>query len=381
MNNQQFVPNGRVNFVNPNHPNFAPAQPAQHQQQQQQQYATEAFNNYLQNGRPQIPNSINNNFANNNNPQQQAASTSDNKNKRRSRRRDVLDLGVKERGDKRGNKKRKNTAMENGRASQSETINEKRSKRINRANDDNYDHIAQDMAEMTGRLNSLSKKSKDSKPSLSDLFLGNFTDVLDDQDQVGAFKKSLFRICPGNSMIITAQSYELPKEAIGDDRKIRHIFIKYSIGWFDALKQQVWNEKNPNLNVPVQNMTDEQLLAVEKEVTTVDMFNKISEITELQYQNVLAHYKPRGLIYTIIDAGSLTDSIIAAHCNIKKYPIIQVRHEGQQDFSEIKDKKKRAAAFGTLIGNVSRYNNKYLREEFVEDKKIVPGKIFDMGKL
>ena len=373
QNNQQYVPNGRINYVNPN---FIPTQ----QRQQQQQAPVEAFNNYLQNGRPQITNIQPNNIA----PahQQQGPSTGG---KRRSRRRDVLDmnqhLGVKERGDPKGNKKRKNTALDSGKNSKNNAIANKRTKRMDRAlNEDNYDHLAQDMAEMTGRLNNLSKKS--CAPKEVDLFLGDLSGVLDDEVQVAAFKKSLFRICPGNSIIITAQSYELPKETIGEDRKIRHIFIKYCIGWFDALKRQLYFEKNPNLNDPndAANMDDEQILEMDRQVTTVDMFDKISEITELQYQNVLKHYKPNGLIYTIIDAGSITDSIIAAHCNIKKYPIIQLRYEGQRDFAEIKDKRKRAEVFGTLIGNVARYNNRY-RRDAVEEKKIIPGKIFDMGKL
>ena len=112
-------------------------------------------------------------------------------------------------------------------------------------------------------------------------------------------------------------------------------------------------------------------------VSTIDVFNKISELTEQQISGVREHYKPTGLIYVIIASGNMIDGIIAAHCIVKKMPIIQVNHEGQGNIMEIQDRIKRASKFATRVNEVAKNYATYVREK--KSKALVPNQMFCFG--
>jgi len=119
--------------------------------------------------------------------------------------------------------------------------------------------------------------------------------------------------------------------------------------------------KATNPHKVVDEMNRSEISKIEKEIKIIDLYDKIAEITEKQHQSVLKHYKPKGQVFTIISSGSLTDSIAAAHCNMKSYPIIQLGHEGQSKLLQTEDRLERARFFADYIGNIAK--------EIINDKR------------
>ena len=385
--NRNFRPNGQINYVNPNHPvnlnfvqgmnnpghqmpNFQPQQQQMNQQPQQQQMNQPNYN--VQQQQNQAPP-----------PQPQQGN-------KRNRRTDVLDLQNNNAGrnHRNGNKrsgKEKNelsTSKKRGNTTTAERVNKSRSKRITSTNNNEQ----QKLKAVSDLQNNLQMLGVLQKPAVeirsADAAIGHYEGVLDDQDEGKAFFGELGRTCPANSMIIPSNSYQLPKIAIDTTTtKIRHIFVKFSTDWFDEVQLDIYKESIKNNQQAQDEMTlmSEQDLAtkVQTTVQTIDIFNKISDLTEQQITSVRQHYKPSGLIYVIVASGNMIDSIIAAHCVLKKIPIIQVNHEAQGDIMEVKDKIKRATKFASKINEVAKNYTGYVREK--KSKALIPNQMFCFG--
>ena len=369
---QNFQPNGRVNginYVNPNHPvnlnfvqglnnpghqmpTFQPQQQQMNQQPQQQQQQIQA-----------PP------------PQQQQG-----KNNKRNRRMNVMDLnennsragkngkGVKERKGLSETKKRVNSNN-----ARDDKINQSRHKRMTTNNSSTSKFkVVSDLQQNLQLLGVLQNEPKIIRSA--DALMGDLTGVVDEQNEGVAFFDEMGRSCPKNSMIIPSNSYQLPKVEIDKTTtKIRHIFIKFSTHWFNEAITETYR----NNNVDDENqalLTEDEIF---KKVKTVDIFNKISELTEEQIQIVKSHYDPSGLIYIIIASGDMVDSIIAAHCTLKKYPIIQINHEGQGEIMDIQDKVKRATRFAARVNEVARNYTNFTRIK--KNKALVPNQMFCLG--
>ena len=368
---QNFQPNGRINYTNPNQPvnlnfvqpgnqmpNFQPQQPqmnqpASNQQQQQQQQQLQAPPSQPQQG----------------------------KNNKRNRRMNVMDLnennsragksgkGVKERKGLSEPKKRVNSNN-----MRDDKINQSRYKRMNAKNSSTSTfQVVNNLQQNLQLLGVLQNEPKVIRSA--DALMGDLTGVVDEENEGVAFFDEMGRSCPKNSMIIPSNSYQLPKVAIDKTTtKIRHIFIKFSTHWFNEAITETYRNNNVN--------DDSQALLTEdeifKKVKTVDIFNKISELTEEQIQNVKNHYEPSGLIYVIIASGDMVDSIIAAHCTLKKYPIIQINHEGQGEIMQIQDKVKRATRFAARVNEVARNYTNFTRIK--KNKALVPNQMFCLNK-
>ena len=380
----QFRPNGNINYVNPNHPvnlNFVqgmnnpgnqmpnfqgPNQPQQqmNQQPQQNQMNQPNYTNQVQNQAPP--------------PQKQQGN-----NNKRNRRTDVLDLQNKNNagGSRNGNKRSgKESGLSNSKKrgnsnnSKEDKINKHRAKRMTGGNSEQQKmQVVSDLQNNLQMLGVLQKQQVVTRSA--DAAIGHFDGVLEDQDQVGAFFEEMGRTCPTNSIIIPSNSYQLPKITIDTAAlKIRHIFVKFSTDWFNEVCMQIYKENNKDQEdtILMEGQEAAQL------VSTIDVFNKISELTEQQISSIRAHYKPTGLIYVIVASGNMIDGIIAAHCIVKKIPIIQVNHEGQGDIMEVQDRTKRARKFATRVNEVAKNYATYVREK--KSKALVPNEMFCIAK-
>ena len=372
---QQFTPNGQT---------FSPQQqqPPQNNGQTQNRQFTPNFPN--KNGgrfQGQNQNQTTNQYRQNQTPTNQFPP-------RKPRRRDVLDL---------------RTSHQQKRSNSFNNFNNY-NKRPNNNNNHNNNNFRQGSGEnvtasnIARHLFGLENGTKKDAGLDADLFIGNFIGILDAEGALEAFYNIITKNSPLDSIVIPATTYNLPKKEIDpNDKKIRNIFIKFSIDWFNDLLTAIYRKKFPNiclssssssqqLSNTTQRMEEDNKLLQEQDsvassasgksstanritsaelasISSADIFDTIADTTKAQIDAIKSHYKPSGLIYILIATNVKTDSIIMAWCNLHGYPVIQLGHHGQKKLMDIASPIERAEEFAKRINAIARFDTGFVNRK------------------
>ena len=149
------------------------------------------------------------------------------------------------------------------------------------------------------------------------------------------------------------------------------MYLKFSTDWFEELKMAIYVSKH---GADTGALADKS--AVDKDLSTSDMYDKIHQIAKEQIDSAIAHYKPQRLTFLMVAGGTATDAIIGSYALYHKIPLIQFNQTDDQSLYDIEDKAKKVRKFAKVISD-----QVYIYKSFkksLRDAKISPNKAFDL---
>jgi len=184
------------------------------------------------------------------------------------------------------------------------------------------------------------------KPEDLDIFLGAYANKLPDLDARTGFKKAIAKFTK-NPKLIVSKDINFPKSKIGDNERVRNMFIKFG-DWFKE-------ELNAGKTAEAIGNNDIAFLA----------FSKTHKKIETAVNEIIAHYNPSGIIYFIIESGEFSESMVAMFATINKHICIQLNGRGRKSLDEVPD-DERPGVFGARIGQIARFYRSYEGGETVD---------------
>ena len=210
--------------------------------------------------------------------------------------------------------------------------------------------------------------------TIADAFVGAFSGLIDNQEDATNFKKAIAKTSPQASILISSDSYKLPKSIISEEKTIRDLYIKFSTDWFDDLVSAIYKHKHrDDEDAMLAEMVD-----IKKDLSTYEIFEKVHQVAKEQIDRAVAHYKPSRLTFIMIAGGEQTDAIIGSYAILNKMPMIQFNQTDSQNIANINDRAKRVRAFAKIISDQVFIYKKH--KVCKKDVKISPNKAFDLDK-
>ena len=182
-------------------------------------------------------------------------------------------------------------------------------------------------------------KAYNIRPEDLDLFLGAYAKILPNLDARSNFKKSIIKFTK-NPKLVVSKDINFPKIKIGENERVRHMFIKFG-DWFQ-------DEVNAGKNAEKTGQENIALLA----------FSSTHKKIETAVSEIIAHYNPSGIIYFIIESGQFSESMVSMFASMNKHICIQLNGRGRKPLEEVPE-EERPGVFGTRIHQIARFYRSY----------------------